>query len=391
MWNIKNNNIIYMDKQEKKSFVFKNILYYDESWCKSLGIFNPYIDPFEENYNVEVPMYDITAYQKYPRHNFVYDKLWIAQSQNIKSGELENVTQRSKIKYPIFIKPRWGHKSASSKNCYKIKNYDELKQHLDKEDMIWTEFIDAQETMTDYLLLNGTIVYQMTSVYSEEQNGFIDDYKYIDEKNQPPDNVTEWVKTHMNDFTGVVNAQYRGNKIIEISLRLSRGGAYMKSTGSNELIQNINNIIVHGTWDYELAEKISYKPFYSFKCYTKMPIIYLIPQHVMDMMMKYFNCKPFYEYFFEPSGKIGMVFFQFLHEDFKVGKMCQKVIEYTMALLQLSFVLLFVFTIVMVVLKPKETEYYYYLIALVILWLTRFINPLSSHYSLYKAQKQQYF
>ena len=35
---------------------------------------------------------------------------------------VENPDEISKLPFPIFIKPRWGHKSASSKGCYKIKD-----------------------------------------------------------------------------------------------------------------------------------------------------------------------------------------------------------------------------------------------------------------------------
>ena len=68
-----------------------------------------------------MPIFDGKAYKRYPQHNFVYDKLWIAKSQGLKGGKLENLRGKEKtMTYPIFIKPRWGHLSASSKNCFKI-------------------------------------------------------------------------------------------------------------------------------------------------------------------------------------------------------------------------------------------------------------------------------
>ena len=33
---------------------------------------------------------------------------------------------------------------------------------------------------------------------------------------------------------------------------------------------------------------------------------------------------PFYEYYFEPAGKNGMVAFQFMHEDYKLGMKAKK-------------------------------------------------------------------
>jgi len=335
-------------------------------------------------------MYDSTAYTKYPKHNFIYDKLLIAKSQNIKCGILEQIGKRTDVTYPIFIKPRWGHKSASSKNCFKIKKFDELLPHLEKEDMIWTEFLDARETMTDFLLIGGKIMYQMTSVYSDKQNGFIDDWKYISEDNQPPNNIVEWVNEHMSGYTGVCNVQYRGTVIIEVSLRLSRGGCYFKSTDNVNLIHQVNNVIDKGTWDYSLTD-YSYNPFYSYKCYTKFFLIYILPQHVIDMIMRSNNCKSFYEYFFEPSGNSGMAFFQFLHNDFSQGMRVKKTIENLTNFMQLFFYVAIISIIVMFIYYPKHKQKLLILYVVAIIYLMRLINPLSTNYALFKAQRQQLF
>ena len=61
---------------------------------------------------------------------------------------------------------------------------------------------------------------------------------------------------------------------------------------------------------------MKFKPFWSFKCFTTIPIIYIFSQHALNKIMKNFNVKPFYEYYFEPTGSDGMVFLQFLHDDF---------------------------------------------------------------------------
>jgi hypothetical protein len=372
----------------ERSTLLKYILRHDESWCNMLGIFNPYIDPFPVNYVSEVPMYDLTAYEKYPHHNFVYDKLWIAKSQGIACGVIDVLTKDSKVEYPIFIKPRWGHQSASSKNCFKIKSYNELKEHKDKEDMIWTEFIDDRETMTDFIMLDGKIVYQLTSIYSDVQNGFIDDWKSIDEKNRPPEKIVTWVRRHMKGYTGICNAQYRGDKIIEISLRLSRGGAYFKSTDNPNIVENVNNIVKHGHWDYSLERNLSFTPYFSYKCYTNSTIISLLPQHLIDAIMKMYGCKDFYEYFFEPSGKQGMAFFQFFHEDFEKGMRCKAFIERLFSMLQYLVLFLMFAVIISYYCNHKYRKYILWVLVFII--VSRFINPLSTQYALYKAQKQQW-
>ena len=305
-----------------ETFFKKGIIMFEKGWCGLLNIYNPYKDPWTIRITKNVPDFDGKAYNKYPKHNFVYDKLWICKSQNVRSGTLEDLIEnRYKAQnYPIFIKPRWGHKSASSKNCYKINNYEELLKYKHIPNMIWSEFIKDTEGMTDFMVHKGTIVHQITYKYSETQHGVVaDDWKYISPDNQPPEYVINWINTHMKEYTGICNVQYRGKTIIEVGLRCARGGAYILNTKNKNLIKAINDLCDNETWDFNTSRDFDFKPYYSFKCFTTTPIIYLYPQHLLDFTMKQNDCLEFYEYYFEPSGKDGMVFLQYLHEDFDKG------------------------------------------------------------------------
>ena len=364
----------------------KTIMTYEQPWCKTMGFFNPYVDPFNHFISKNVPDFDNQAFYKYKEHNFVYDKLWVIKSQGLLGGDLKDLTPNDNIALPIFAKPRWGHETASSKNCFKINSWDEIEQYKHIPDMMWSEFIDAKEQMTDYILLNGQIVHQITYVYSETQNGFIDDWKYISPDSKPIPKITDWVNRHMNGFTGACNVQYRDDKIIEVGLRLARGGAYILSTKNKYLIQNINNVVNNGQWDYTIQEKMTFQSFYSFKCYTNIPIIYVYPQYVMDYVMKKYNCMPFYEYYFEPSGKTGMVAFQFMHKNFEEGMKAKQHIETMIIFAQYLF--LFLFIIGLIIFSMNKVIGVVVLASIGILYNTRFLNPLGVQYQHWKAAKQ---
>ena len=153
---------------------FKLLLPYEEQWCSTMGYFNPYKDRFHTRLSGKMPFFDNECYQRYPRFKNVYDKLWIVKSQGLPAGRLEKLKgKEDKVSYPIFIKPRWGHLSASSKNCFKVNNAHELRKYVNYKNMMWSEFIDAKEGMTDYVLLDGKIVHQITYVYSDKQNALL--------------------------------------------------------------------------------------------------------------------------------------------------------------------------------------------------------------------------
>ena len=373
------------------SFFFKALMPYEEKWCNTMGYLNPYIDGFKTHLTDKMPFFDKACFERYPRYQNVYDKLWIVKSQGLPAGRLENLLgKENKVNYPIFIKPRWGHLSASSKNCFKINSAEELKKYIHYPDMMWSEFINASEMMTDYILLNGKIVHQMTCVYSEKQNGFSDDYKYISPANEPPANVTEWVTQHLNEHTGIVNVQYRDSKIIEVGLRLARGGAYLLSTENAALIKNVNNIFLQREWNYNLTKEMQFKPFYVYKCFTNLPIVYLFPQKIVDWFIRKRTTRPFYEYYFEPTGQTGMVFFQFMDNDFEKGMQTKREIEKWFNVAQMTMYILLVLALFFVGFSSWSYRNY---IALVILfiWLTRYLNPITANYNLYKAQKQSIF
>ena len=367
---------------------FKKILKYEIQWCKTMGYFNPYVDPFNDFISKKIPDFDGQAYNRYPKYQFVYDKLWVMKSQGLLCGRLEKLNENSNIKLPIFIKPRWGHKTASSKNCYKIKSWDDLNKYKHIPELMWSEFIDDNECMTDYILLNGTIVYQITYKYSPEQTGYIETWKYISPDNKPLPNITEWVQLHLSGFTGAVNVQYRGDKIIEVGLRLARGGAYILSTKNKYLIQNINNVVERNHWDYGLENKMKYDSYYSFKCYTTAPVFFFFPQTTIDYIMKSYDCMPFYEYYFEPSGNDGSVFIQFMHKDFKVGMKCKSHLESAITYSQYIFIILFFTSLILI--NINKYLGIFLLIMIGLLYNTRFLNPFSVSYNQFKIMKLKY-
>ncbi len=367
----------------------KSIVKYEIPWCKMMGFFNPYVDPFDFFISKNIPDFDYQAFYKYNDHNFVYDKLWIAKSQGLMAGNLNKLKKNDNIHLPIFIKPRWGHETATSKNCFKIKSWDELDNYRHIPDMMWSEFINAKEQMTDYIMLNGKIMYQITYIYSDSQNEFIDDWKYISPDNKPIPLITDWVNRHLSDFTGAVNVQYRDDKIIEVGLRLARGGAYILSTKNKVLIENINNVVENGKWTYGMDEQMSFKPFYSFKCYTSIPVIYVFPQYYLDFLMKKHNAMPFYEYYFEPSGKSGMVVCQFMHYDYDKGMKAKKHIETILNYAQILFLFLFIISLVIFLYNKVLGIIMFVIVGS--LFNTRFLNPIGVQYQQWKATKQMFF
>jgi hypothetical protein len=343
----------------------------DKKYSSLLRIFNPY-ETFPYLIHSDLPQVDSKAYRLNVQHQHIYDKLFIVQSQSISGGDLKDLKNPT---FPFFIKPRWGHKTSSSKDCYKINSHAELTPHLHKKNMMWSEFIDAKEGMTDFVLVNGEIVYQLTYVYSEKQYGFADVWKHVSSENKPPHEIIEWVNRHMTNYTGPLNVQYRASIIIEVGMRFARRGMYLESTGNKLLIQSINHMWVSKTWS--CRENIVIKPFYSFKCWSSIPVVCLIPQHVIDVLMNYFGAMNFYEYYFEPTGKSSTVFFQFLHRDFKTGMRLKYIMERLLSIVNISFISLCILLIGCFIFNVPCKPLVWLIIAMFVLSIDNSLNTIS--------------
>jgi len=92
-----------------------NIKEYDEKYSKLLCILNPY-DSVPYKLDPTMPIFDFKAYKMNPPYRHLYDKLFILQSQHIQGGELIELKEKD-VSFPIFIKPRYGNKTSSSKDC----------------------------------------------------------------------------------------------------------------------------------------------------------------------------------------------------------------------------------------------------------------------------------
>jgi len=255
---------------------------------------------------------------------------------------------------------------------------------------MWSEFVDGTEGMTDFLLSNGRIVWQVTYIYSDEQNGFSDVWKYVSPETPAPKHIEFWVRDNINGHTGFVNVQYRNDKIIEVGLRPARSGMYIIGANCPSLSRNIYNVMDRGFWDEGLNNQITWQPYYAFKCFSSIPPLYLWPQHVVDLIVQSLTDMPLYEYYFEPVNNEGIVFFQFMHKDFDKGMRAKRTIEITYVIAQL--ITLSVGIIITYLLYNMKSKYKY-IIALIAygVWLTRFLNPLYVNYNCYKSYKQMFY
>ena len=85
-----------------------------------------------------------------------------------------------------------------------------------------------------------------------------------------------------------------------------------------------------------------------------------------------------------------MVFLQFMDTDFDRGMKTKERIENLFNISQkIMYSLLFI--MILLIIFSKSIMKYYFMTIVIMVFLSRFINPMTVNYNLYKAQKQSLF
>ena len=108
----------------------------------------------------------------------------------------------------------------------------------------------------------------------------------------------------------------------------------------------------------------------------------------MNAIVSQFTNMPFREYYFEPINNDGSIFLQFMHTDIEKGLKAKKYIEILFFLTQLFFIFAFiiVFSLVIYLESPMK---YLLVVLLIILYMTRLLNPFYVTYNWINSVKQR--
>ena len=178
----------------------------------------PYLLKREIIYNIlkcpiKIPLNDLYAWEHFPKFNKVYNKIYISKSQNIPCAPF-GLTPNT---FPVIIKPitnlygmGWDSKVARNKDEY----YDDI-----KSGSFWMSFLKGDHLSIDFAILNGKIKwYCCFKGYPSKQGMF--DYWETLPNYRISFYIYKWISIHLKNYTGCINIETIGGKIIECHLRM---------------------------------------------------------------------------------------------------------------------------------------------------------------------------
>tara|TARA_B100001093_G_scaffold351644_1_gene336148 strand:- start:87 stop:926 length:840 start_codon:yes stop_codon:yes gene_type:complete len=179
--------------------------------------------------DIKIPINDFQAYKMFESMNHVYNKKWIAESQDVLCGE------KTPSKYPVIVRPIINLYGMGKGTYYLTKN-----KSLDKN-YFWTEILKGNHISLDVFYnkhgIQKTIAFRG---YPGKLFTFLC-WEYLPNY-AVPDNIIDWIKINMKCYKGVFNIEIIGNKIIECHLRMGDLNQFQSEKLTNEVIKCYKNM-----------------------------------------------------------------------------------------------------------------------------------------------------
>jgi hypothetical protein len=181
-------------------------------------------DPWREQYfegiacpdDVVIPTDDADAYDLFPRERWVYNKLLVAESQNIRCAPHGLLPPA----FPVFSKPIYNMRGMGTGSCV-IASLDDW-QRSQSPGHMWMELLTGEHLSTDVAVIDGTPRWWRHATGVPLRSGTFD-YWTVQAEARPEVEAYcgEWLGRNLRHYTGMANLETIGGRIIECHLRFT--------------------------------------------------------------------------------------------------------------------------------------------------------------------------
>lgn len=187
---------------------------------------------------------------------WVYDRLLVARTQPYGSGDRETPPQEYAPE--IVVKPRM-NLDGMSRGVRPLRGPLAL-----KADEIWCEMLAGRHVSIDALLVEGKLAWTANAVgFLSTTFGRFEMWALLAEDLLPERHrLVDFIVTHLADYSGPMNVEMIGARIIEVHLRLSRdwqrAGCYGRYDGAPSAAIGIPLWRAHPPWTLDLIPSFAH-------------------------------------------------------------------------------------------------------------------------------------
>ena len=181
-------------------------------------------DPWRRQYftavscpeDVVIPTDDELAYQRYPQHRWIYNKLLICETQGLDNAPHDIMPRQ----FPVFSKPIYNMRGMGCGG--KIIGSAEQFRAAAQPGHMWMPFLSGEHVSSDAAVIDGEAVWWRHTVGKSLDQGMFDHWIVLGESRPAIEEYCgDWLRRHFKGYTGCVNVETIGTKIIEAHLRFA--------------------------------------------------------------------------------------------------------------------------------------------------------------------------
>lgn len=193
--------------------------------------------------DVNVPTEDGDAWRWYPEYKWIYDKLAVAESQDLPCAP-HGIDPDT---FPVFSKPIYNMRGmgAGSGVLRTMKEY----KHRQRPGHMWMQLLDGEHVSTDVAVVAGEVKWQRHSVGEPLEGGMFDHWTVLAEGRPEVERyLATWVGTYMAGYTGMLNFETIGARIIEAHMRFADQWPDLYGSG---WVEALVKLYAEGVWDFD--------------------------------------------------------------------------------------------------------------------------------------------
>ena len=234
-----------------------------------------YFDGVECPDDVKIPTDDPDCYALYPKYRWLYNKLSIAESQGLDCAPHGLVPPA----FPVFSKPIYNMKGMGAGSRL-MRSAKELERYS-RPGHMWSTLLEGEHVSSDAAVVRGRTRWWRHTVGKPLDGGMFDYWTVLaDARPEIEDYCGTWVATHLADYTGIVNFETIGGRIIEAHLRLSDQWPDLYGPGWCDAVVRLYR---DGDWSFDDADR---KTGYSVVLFGSHGLAYehppedVVPRHL---------------------------------------------------------------------------------------------------------------
>jgi hypothetical protein len=197
--------------------------------------------------DVVIPTDDEHAYELYPDHRWIYNKLLICDTQDY-AGAPHGVPPPS---YPVFSKPIYNMHGMGVGGRI-INSREELEANMSAGYM-WMALADGEHVSSDAVVIGGEAQWWRHTVGKTLGEGVFD-YWTVQAADRPEIEkyCGDWLHDNLKGYSGAVNIETIGGRIIEVHLRFADQWPDLYGEG---WIEAIVELYRRRRWKFEDADR----------------------------------------------------------------------------------------------------------------------------------------